>query len=161
MSSDRSFERSVDARLDRRGFLGLGGVLSGVLVAGGSLALVAPSRTWAVEIRSMTSAEAAMLLAMARTIAPHDGLEDAAYAVVVKAVDGMMAGDPGTATLVREGLASLGADFVETHGFMDYKLSNMLKSLACISAEKAARGYGVLTPKELQIHRYTYVSTMI
>ena len=60
----------------------------------------------------MTSAEAAMLLAMARTIAPHDGLEDAAYALVVKAVDGMMAGDPGTATLVREGLASLGADFV-------------------------------------------------
>lgn len=111
MSSDGAFDRWVDARLDRRGFLGLSGFLSGVLAAGGTLALVAPSPAWAEEIRTLTAAEAATLLAMARTLAPHDGLEEAAYGVVVKAVDGLMGADAGTATLVRDGLAALGAGF--------------------------------------------------
>lgn len=101
----------IDPRLDRRGFLGLGGILSGVLVAGGALSLVAPGRAWSLEVRTLSSAEAAALLAMMRTIAPHDGLEDAAYALVVKAVDGMMAADAGTAGLVRDGLAGLGEGF--------------------------------------------------
>ena len=100
-----------DPRLDRRGFLGLGGILSGVLVAGSALSLVAPGRAWSLEVRTLTSAEAAALLAMMRTIAPHDGLEDAAYALVVKAVDGMMVADAGTAGLVRAGLAGLGDGF--------------------------------------------------
>ena len=48
---------------------------------------------------------------MARTIAPHDKLDDAAYALVVQAIDGDAAKDAGTRKMIEEGLAALGADF--------------------------------------------------
>ena len=73
--------------IDRRGFLHKTGILTGVLVAGSPLALLAPSRAWAVDLTSLSSAEAATLLAAVRTIAPHDKLEDAAYAFVIRALD--------------------------------------------------------------------------
>ena len=97
--------------LPRRDFLAAGGLLTGLLAAGGPLSLIAPSRAWAVELASLTSAEGATLLVMARTIAPHDGLEDVAYAVVTKSVDSAMAADEQVRSLVRSGLAGLPADF--------------------------------------------------
>src|SRR5262245_31708618 len=98
--------------LDRREFLRAStGVLTGIVAAGGPLALIAPSRTWAVDLTTFTSAEGATLMAMARTIAPHDKLEDAAYALVIKGVDSDAAKDPGLAKLVKEGVQGLGTDF--------------------------------------------------
>jgi hypothetical protein len=102
---------SLSGPIPRRDFLAAGGVLSGLLVAGGPLALLAPSRVWAVELGALTSAEAARLLSVTRTIAPHDGLEDAAYAIVVKAVDATMLADEHARGVVKSGLASLGEGF--------------------------------------------------
>jgi hypothetical protein len=68
---------------DRRSFVRGVGVLTGVIALGSPLVAWLPSRSWAVELRVLSSAQAATLLAMIRTIAPHDTLDDAAYALVV------------------------------------------------------------------------------
>ena len=94
--------------MDRREFLGATGVLTGMLAVGSPLALFAPGRAWALDLKALTSAEGAALMAMARTIAPHDQLDDAAYALVVQALD---AGDAATLALLRGGLAQLGGGF--------------------------------------------------
>jgi hypothetical protein len=62
--------------MDRREFLGVTGVLTGLLAAGSPLALLAPSRAWALDLKALTSDEGTTLLAAARTIAPHDKLDD-------------------------------------------------------------------------------------
>ena len=54
----------------------------------------------------LSSAEAAALLAMIRTIAPHDTLDDAAYALVVKAIDADAAGSTQARTDLKAGIAS-------------------------------------------------------
>ena len=97
---------------ERRDFLKTTGMLTGMLAAGSPFALIAPSRLWAVELKALTSREGATLLAVARTIAPHDKLEDAAYAFVIGSVDGNAAKSPATLAMLRAGLARLGADFV-------------------------------------------------
>jgi hypothetical protein len=87
------------------------GLLTGWVVAGSPLALIAPGRAWAVDLTALTSSEGATLVSMARTIAPHDKLDDAAYALVIQAVDGDAAKDANTRKIIKEGLATLGADF--------------------------------------------------
>ena len=87
------------------------GILTGLVVAGSPLALVARGRAWAIDLTALTSTEGAALMAMARTICPHDKLDDAAYALVVCAVDGDTSKDEKTRKLVKEGIANLGADF--------------------------------------------------
>jgi hypothetical protein len=88
------------------------GLLSGYLVAGGSLALIAPGRAWAVDLAALSSSEGATLMSMARTIAPHDKLDDAAYALAIQAVDGDAAKDANTFKIIKEGMAGLGTGFV-------------------------------------------------
>jgi hypothetical protein len=96
---------------DRRSFVRTVGILTGVIALGSPLAALLPSRAWAVELRVLSSAEAAALLAMIRTIAPHDTLDDAAYALVVKAVDGDAAGSAEARADLKTGIASLGGGF--------------------------------------------------
>jgi hypothetical protein len=98
--------------MDRRGFLHKTGILTGVLAAGSPLALLAPSRTWAVDLTSLTTYEGATLLAAARTIAPHDKLEDAAYAFVIRTIDNAAAKDEALRKQLKEGIMSLGTGFV-------------------------------------------------
>jgi hypothetical protein len=97
--------------LQRREFLQASGVLTGMLAVGSPLALLAPTRTWAVDLSTLTSAEGATLMAMARTIAPHDKLEDAAYALVVRGIDEQASKDDGLKKLMKDGAQGLGADF--------------------------------------------------
>lgn len=87
------------------------GLLTGLVVAGSPLALIARGRVWAVDLTAVTSAEGAALMAMVRTIAPHDKLEDAAYAMVVQAMDGDAAKDARTHKMLKEGLAAVGPEF--------------------------------------------------
>lgn len=96
---------------ERRDFLKTTGLLTGVLAAGSPLALIAPGRAWAVELRALTSREGATVLAIARTIAPHDKLDDAAYAVVVRSIDEDAAKSPATLAMLRTGLRRLGPNF--------------------------------------------------
>ncbi len=101
--------QSIDT--GRREFLQATGILTGILAAGSPWALLAPSRAWAVDLAALTSSEGATLMAAARTIAPHDKLEDAAYALVVHAVDEAAAKDAALRKQLKEGIASLGASF--------------------------------------------------
>ena len=87
------------------------GVLTGVIALGSPLAALLPSRTWAVELRVLSSEDAAALLAMIRSIAPHDTLDDAAYALVVKAIDADAAGSDQARADLKVGIASLGEGF--------------------------------------------------
>ena len=90
------------------------GFLTGWVVAGSPLALIAPGRAWAVDFISLTSSEGATLMSLARTIAPHDKLDDAAYALVVQAIDSDAAKDAGTHKMIQTGLVALRADLSAT-----------------------------------------------
>src|SRR5438874_10840499 len=63
------------------------GFLAGLVIPGSSLARIARGPAWAVDLTSLTSSEGATLLAVARTLMPHDELDDAAYALVIPAID--------------------------------------------------------------------------
>lgn len=99
------------ATLDRRQFLGATGVLTGLLAVGSPLLMWAPSRAWALDLKALSSEEGETLLSVARTIAPHDQLDDAPYALVVQALDGSAARDGATLTVLRQGLSGLGGGF--------------------------------------------------
>ena len=102
------------ASIPRREFLKrTTGMLTGLVVAGSPLALIAPARAWAVDLTTFTSSEAATLMAVARTIAPHDKLDDAAYALVVQALDTDATKDGNIRKTFKEGLARLGTEFVK------------------------------------------------
>jgi hypothetical protein len=96
---------------NRRSFVRGVGVLTGVIALGSPLAALLPSRAWAVELRVLSSMEAAALLAMIRTVAPHDTLDDAAYALVVNAVDQDAAASSEPRAELKAGIASLGGGF--------------------------------------------------
>jgi hypothetical protein len=102
---------STSNSFPRRSFLAASGIVTGLLAAGGPLSLIAPGRAWALELKALTSSQGAALMSAARTIAPHDGLEDAAYALVVKAIDAAASADEHTRALVTSGLAGLGENF--------------------------------------------------
>jgi len=95
--------------LSRRDFFKTsGGVLVGTLAfASGPIALLAPSRSWSLDLQSLTGDEGELLLQMTRGIYPHPALEDAVYALVVKDLDAEAKGSADTALLLREGLADL------------------------------------------------------
>jgi hypothetical protein len=98
--------------LDRRCFVqGITGVLTGVLAVLHPLAALVPSRAWALELHTLSQADAATLLAMIHTIAPHDGLDEAAYALVVGAIDTDAGASVDNRSQLAAGLASLGAEF--------------------------------------------------
>ena len=104
-------DTKIDA-VNRRLFLqGATGVLSGVLGVMSPLAALVPGRTWAVGMDAFSTSQAQSLMAMIRTIAPHDGLDPAAYAYVTKALDKDASSSAETKTLLVAGLESLGQDF--------------------------------------------------
>ncbi len=100
---------------DRREFLKTTtGILTGIVLAGSPLALIAPGRAWAVGMSVFTSAEGSALMAMTRTIAPHDKLDNAAYAMVVQAVDVDAAKNENLRKMMKDGILRLGADFAKS-----------------------------------------------
>jgi hypothetical protein len=142
--------------VDRRRFVqSAAGVLTGVLAAGSPFALFAPSRTWALDLAVLTSNEGAALLAAARTIAPHDKLEDAAYALVVRSVDAAAAKDETLRRQLQEGVAQLGVDFtsagestrvavlerIESSAFFQALRTNTLRALYATPLAYACFGY--------------------
>ena len=98
---------------DRRVFLKTTGVLTGVLALGSPLALLAPSRCWALDLTALTGEQGRVLLAAARTLLPHDRLEDVAYAAVVNSADQDAARDAGLKKSLTEGIAALGKGFAD------------------------------------------------
>jgi hypothetical protein len=98
-------------KLDRREFVkSVTGMLTGVVVASVPFASILPTRAWAIDLTVLNDAEGATLTAMIKTICPHDGLDDAAYAMVVSAID-RGAATPSAMIDLKAGIASLGDGF--------------------------------------------------
>ena len=98
--------------LDRRDIIkATTGILAGLVVAGSPLALIARGRAWAIDLTTFTTPEGATLLAAARTMMPHDKLDDAAYALVVHAIDGEASQNELVRKMFKDGAAALGAGF--------------------------------------------------
>jgi hypothetical protein len=87
------------------------GLLTGLVVAGSPLSLTARGPAWAVDLSALTTPEGSTLMAVARTIAPHDKLDEAAYAIVVQALDADAAKDEKNRATLKEGIARLGPGF--------------------------------------------------
>ena len=77
--------------LTRRDFLRGSGVLMGVLVAGTTVAALAPSPVWAVELKALSQAEGTSVMSLGRVLFPHAKLPDAVYALLAKDLDGATA----------------------------------------------------------------------
>ena len=107
----------LDLPLTRRGLLRGSGLLLGTLAAGGVLTALAPSRAWAVELKTLSSAEGDTLMKMGRVLYPHEKLPDAVYALLAKDLDAGAATDAKSAALLRTGIAELdkaaGGSFAE------------------------------------------------
>jgi hypothetical protein len=97
----------LDLPLARREFLKGSGILMGSIAAGSALAALAPSPAWALELKSLSTAEGATLMKMGRTLYPHKKLADAVYALLAKDLDGKASGDAAAAKLLKEGIAAL------------------------------------------------------
>jgi hypothetical protein len=98
----------VEKKISRRGFLKGSATLAGMLAfAGGPIALLAPSRAWALELKALSAPEGQALLRFTRHLFPHDRLEDAVYALVVKDLDTAASNDPNIRKLLRSGIAEL------------------------------------------------------
>ena len=93
--------------LTRRSLLRGSGLLLGTLAAGGVLSALAPSRAWAVELKTLSSAEGTTLMKMGRVLFPHAKLPDAVYALLAKDLDAGATKDAKTITLLRDGIADL------------------------------------------------------
>jgi hypothetical protein len=102
---------SAKTLIPRRDFLEASGVLTGLIAAGSPLALLMPSRAWAMDLKTLSSTEGATLMAVARTIAPHDKLDDAAYALVIQSLDADATKDARLLGMLRDGIRQLGAAF--------------------------------------------------
>lgn len=87
------------------------GLLTGLVIAGSPLALIARGRAWAIDLKAFSSSEGTTLIAVSRTICPHDKLDDMAYAMVIQAVDVDASKNEKTRGLVKDGVTRLGAGF--------------------------------------------------
>ena len=100
----------LDLPLVRRQFLKGSGVLMGTLVAGTTLAALAPSPVWAVELKKLSKADGQTLMAMGRVLYPHKKLPDAVYALLAKDLDAKAAGDAAAASQIQAGIAALNSE---------------------------------------------------
>ncbi|WP_300647196.1 tat (twin-arginine translocation) pathway signal sequence [Paenalcaligenes sp.] len=90
----------------RRQFLKKYIVLTGVISSGSFLASIAPSTSWALEAHHLNSFQAQSLLSMAKRLYPHEGLDEAVYAILVKDID-QLCNTPETRKVVLKGLSLL------------------------------------------------------
>jgi hypothetical protein len=94
--------RLVEKRdvLNRRAFLGRS---AGVV----ALAGLASGVSLAAPLKTVKAPAAATLVKMARDLYPHDRLPDLFYETAVATIDGKLAGEPASATLLADGVAAL------------------------------------------------------
>jgi hypothetical protein len=99
--------RKSNLPLTRREFLRGSGILTGTIAASSVLATLAPSRTWAVELKTLSQPEGEALMKMGRVLYPHGKLQDAVYALLAKDLDADAAKSADTLKLLRDGVAEL------------------------------------------------------
>jgi hypothetical protein len=133
----------LDLPLARRDFLKGSGVLMGSLATGSTLALLAPSTAWALELKTLSTAEGEALMKLGRTLYPHAKLPDAVYALLAKDLDGAAAGDGAMATLLKEGIAKLNSA-AGTGGFAK---ASAAKRLSLVKAIENTPFFGAVRGK--------------
>lgn len=106
-AEDKGDVPKMNLPLTRRSLLKGSGLLVGTLAVGSTLAVLAPSRAWAVELKTLSSAEGTALMKMGRVLYPHAKLPDAVYALLAKDLDAGATTDPKSAKLLQGGIASL------------------------------------------------------
>jgi hypothetical protein len=116
-AEDDSQVPKLDLPLTRRSLLRGSGILMGTLAAGGALTALAPSRAWALELKTLNTAQGTALMKMGRVLYPHAKLPDAVYALLAKDLDGGAGKDPAKALLIKDGCIQLdkaaGGSFVK------------------------------------------------
>jgi hypothetical protein len=90
------------------------GLLTGLVIAGSHLSFIARGPAWAVDLSTLTTSEGVTLMAVARTIAPHDKLDVAAYALVVQALDADAAKEEKNRAILKDAIVKLGPGFAAT-----------------------------------------------
>ena len=140
-AEDSGVVPKMNLPLTRRNLLKGSGVLMGTLAIGSALAVLAPSRAWAVELKTLTSAGGTALMKMGRVLYPHAKLPDAVYALLAKDLDAGATSDPAAAKLMKDGIASLdklaGGSFAAASGS---KQLAVVKSLEATPFFAAVRG---------------------
>jgi hypothetical protein len=134
--------------VSRRQFLKSGtGVLMGTLAASsGILATLAPSSSWALATKVLSSEEANSILKVTRAIFPHDKLDDAVYALVVKDLDAAASEDVGVAALLRDGLKALDKSASGDWSSLDYlQRENLVIKMAGTDFFEKIRGTSVVS----------------
>lgn len=97
----------MQVQLTRRELLKGTGLLVGTLALSSTLAMVAPSRVWAAQLQHLNTHQGAVLLAASKQIFPHKNLDDAVYALLVKALDGKAAKDRALRKQLVDGIREL------------------------------------------------------
>ena len=141
-------EMDGSTKVSRRHFLKTGtGVLMGTLAAGsGVLAALAPSQAWALSLNALSESEAAGILKATRAIFPHDTLDDAVYALVVKDLDAAAAADPVVAGLLLDGLKELDKRASGDWASLDYlQRENLVIKMAGTDFFEKIRGTSVVS----------------
>jgi hypothetical protein len=82
-------------------------VVAGTAVAGSGLMNVAGAGEWTGQLTTLNPHEASTLLAMARRIFPHRGIDDSCYLKVVEVLDANSKSDPAVAKMLSEGVVAL------------------------------------------------------
>ncbi|MBB4843280.1 hypothetical protein HNP55_001799 [Paucibacter oligotrophus] len=116
--------------LTRRELLQGSGLLLGQLTLGSTLASLAPSTAWALELKTLSTEEGQVLMAMGRVLYPHKKLPDAVYALLAKDLDAKAAADPASARLLRAGIAHL-----KEQGFVRGKAGQRLHIVKALEGE--------------------------
>ena len=113
----------------RRRFLEASALLTGVLAAGSSIGMLAPSLAWALEVTNLNQHQADSVLALARALYPHKDLPDAVYALVVKDID-RFASDAQSRATVAAGVQMLdtkaGGSFLLSTDAQKHRVLEML-----------------------------------
>jgi hypothetical protein len=128
-----------DFEVTRRQFLKLGGntVFLSLILGTGLAQLAKPA--FSGDLKVLSDDDARTLLAVSRTLFPHDNIDDGYYMNVVAAIDGKAAGDPQTLATVRDGIGKLnvGQSFADAS---EDARTDMLKSME--SSDFFALAYG-------------------
>lgn len=98
----------ADIPLTRREFLGGSAVLTGTLAMSSVLSLLAPSRSWAAEMKTFDDSQAQQMLRLTQVIFPHENMPEAINALAVQDFDAMAA-DEAVASSFAEGFKALDA----------------------------------------------------
>jgi hypothetical protein len=105
-------------------------VVAGTAVAASGLVKVAGGGEWTGQLTTLNAHEASTLLAMARRIFPHRGIDDSCYLKVVEVLDANSKSDPAVAKMLTEGVVAL--DGSGGTKFADLKENDQIIALGAV-----------------------------